>query len=396
MEPVTPVRNPRSRTAGPVAAGIFLICLLVFACSPEDSQNSGTAAKRGSKQNGFDVPGVPVVAMVPGNFSELVKHTGPAVVNIQGMASDGDGRFSRFFGDGPDNPMRDFFERFFGAPGEEGLQQRSLGSGFIVDRGGYIVTNQHVIADADRIRVTLADERQFDAVVVGADPQTDLALIRIDADSDLPALALGNSDATRVGQWVVAIGNPFGLQHTVTKGIISAKGRVIGSGPYDDFIQTDASINPGNSGGPLIDLGGRVIGINTAIVAGGTGIGFAIPANLAKGILEQLRSGGKVTRGWIGVVIQNLRQETAEYYGVDADEGVLVVEVVSGDPAQRAGILAGDIITEIEGRSVDSSRTLVRLIAEQTIGETIDVQVLRNGEKKHFSVSVAKREQARN
>jgi serine protease Do len=381
---------------GPVTAGIILICLLVFACSPEDSQNSGTAAKRGSMQNGFDVPEVPVVAMVPGNFSELVKHTGPAVVNIQGMASDGGGgRFSRFFGEGPNNPMRDFFERFFGAPGEEGLQERSLGSGFIVDRRGYIVTNQHVIADADRIRVTLADERQFDAVVVGTDPQTDIALIKIDADSDLPALTLGNSDATLVGQWVVAIGNPFGLQHTVTKGIVSAKGRVIGSGPYDDFIQTDASINPGNSGGPLIDLGGRVIGINTAIVAGGTGIGFAIPANLAKNILEQLRSGGEVTRGWIGVVIQNLRQETAEYYGVDADEGVLVVEVVSGDPAQRAGILAGDIITEIEGRIVDSSRTLVGLIAEQTIGGTIDVQVLRNGEKKHFSVSVAKREPAR-
>lgn len=386
----------RQRPVAAILVASAAIGLMLLACSPEDPQNEGAAGRQKPNVTGFQAPEAPPVPLVPGNFSELVQYAGPAVVNIRALKTGAGGSFPQLFGDGPDHPMRKFFERFFDGPERPGMQQRSLGSGFIVDREGFIVTNHHVVAETDRIRVTLADDRRFDATVIGTDPQTDLALIKIDDDSDLPALVLGDSDATLVGQWVVAIGNPFGLRHTVTKGIISAKGRVIGSGPYDNFIQTDASINPGNSGGPLIDREGRVIGINTAIVAGGTGIGFAIPVNLARGVLVQLRSKGEVTRGWIGVVIQNLQPETAEYYGVDLKNGVLVAEVVSGDPAHRAGIRAGDIITAINGRSVDSSRYLVRLIAEQPIGETIDVRVLRNGEVKRFNVSVVKRQRARN
>jgi len=384
-------------TSGRVAAillAAFLLMGLLSACAPDESEKAPTAERIEPNGTKFAAPDLPPVKMVPGNFSNLVGHTGPAVVNIRAEKSGGS--FSQLFGDGPDNPMREFFERFFGAPQEEGPQQRSLGSGFIIDPSGYIVTNHHVVADTDSIRVSLSDDRQFDAEIIGTDSQTDIALIKIEADSDLPALALGDSDSARVGQWVVAIGNPFGLQHTVTKGIISAKGRVIGSGPYDDFIQTDASINPGNSGGPLIDLTGRVIGINTAIVAGGTGIGFAIPVNMAKGILEQLRSAGEVSRGWIGVVIQNLRSETADYYGVGTDAGVLVVKVVDGDPAEQAGIRPGDIIAEIEGQDVDSSRTLIRLIAEQKVGDTIDMRILRDGEPLKIQVRVAERKETSN
>jgi len=390
--PAAKLRVDSSPWTAILFAAALLLGLLVSACGSEEAEKAGPAAERGPNATGFAAPGAPAVKKMPGDFSRLVQHTGAAVVNIRAVKSGRAGGFSQLFGDGPDNPMRDFFERFFGSPGEQGLQQRSLGSGFIIDPGGYIVTNHHVVADTDRIRVILSDDRQFDAEIIGTDPQTDIALIKIDADRDMPALVLGDSDSARVGQWVVAIGNPFGLQHTVTKGIISAKGRVIGSGAYDDFIQTDASINPGNSGGPLIDLNGRVIGINTAIVAGGQGIGFAIPVNLARGILEQLRRVGEVTRGWIGVVIQDLQRETADYYGVDADAGVLVVRVLSGEPADRAGIRSGDIIAAIEDRAVDSIRALMRRIAEQQVGDTIDVRVLRDGATKNFQVRVKERE----
>lgn len=244
---------------------------------------------------------------------------------------------------------------------------------------------------ADKIKVILKDGREFDAEIKGRDPNTDLALIKIESDNDLPTIELGDSDALKVGEWVLAIGNPFGLEHTVTAGIISAKGRVIGSGPYDDFIQTDASINPGNSGGPLISMEGKVVGINTAIIAGGQGIGFAIPVNLARGIIKQLKTKGEVTRGWLGVGIQDLTKELKEYYGMKDGEGVLVTQVFPDDPAAKAGIELKDIILEINGHKVKTSRELSRIIAEASVGQKVDIVLLRKGSKMKFSVQLSKR-----
>ena len=237
----------------------------------------------------------------------------------------------------------------------------------------------------------LKDGREFDAEIKGRDPNTDLALVKIESDNDLPTIELGDSDILKVGEWVLAIGNPFGLEHTVTAGIISAKGRVIGSGPYDDFIQTDASINPGNSGGPLISMEGKVVGINTAIIAGGQGIGFAIPVNLARGIIKQLKTKGEVTRGWLGVGIQDLTKELKEYYGMKDGEGVLVTQVFPDDPAAEAGIEPKDIILEVNGHKVKTSRELSRMIAEASVGQKVDIVVLRKGNKKEFNIKLSKR-----
>jgi serine protease Do len=292
---------------------------------------------------------------------------------------------------GRENPFNDFFERFFGENMPREFKQPSLGSGFIIDKEGYVVTNNHVIENADQIKVKLDDETEFDAEVVGRDPNTDLALLKIESDNELPVLKMGNSDDLKIGQWVVAIGSPFGLERTVTAGIVSAKGRVIGSGPYDDFIQTDASINPGNSGGPLLNMKGEVVGINTAIIASGTGIGFAIPVNLAEGIIAQLKSEGEVTRGWLGVAIQDLTKEMAEYYGLKDRKGVLVAEVFEGDPADKAGIKAKDIILEVNDQMIETSRQLTAMIAGLKVGEKARVEVFRNGKKKTFKVILAKR-----
>ncbi len=329
---------------------------------------------------------------VPDSFSELAEKYSPAVVYIR---SEKNGKrpmeVNPHFKGGPNDPFRDFFEKFFGGRPQQGFKQRSLGSGFIIDHDGYIVTNNHVVEGADKIKVILKDEREFDAVIKGRDPNTDLALIKIESDGNLPVIHFGDSDKVKIGEWVMAIGNPFGLEHTVTVGIISAKGRVIGSGPYDDFIQTDASINPGNSGGPLIDMSGRVVGINTAIIAGGQGIGFAIPVNMAKGIIKQLQTKGEVTRGWLGIGIQDLTKELKSYYGVKGDAGVLVTKVFPGDPAEKAGIQAKDIILEVNGKKVDSSRELSRTIAESAVGEKTKLLVLRNGDEREFTIELGKR-----
>ena len=331
----------------------------------------------------------------PESFTDLAEKNSPAVVNIR-AEKNGKGGPSvyRQFKRGPfqkDDPLHDFFEKFFGGRPQKEFKQRSLGSGFIIDEDGYIVTNNHVVQDADKIKVILKDGREFDAEIKGRDPNTDLALVKIESDKDLPTIALGDSDALKVGEWVVAIGNPFGLEHTVTAGIISAKGRVIGSGPYDDFIQTDASINPGNSGGPLISMEGKVVGINTAIIAGGQGIGFAIPVNLARGIIKQLKTKGEVTRGWLGVGIQDLTKELKEYYGIKDGEGVLVTQVFPDDPAEKAGMKAKDIILEVNGHKVKNSRELSRMIAEAGVGQKVDIVVLRKGGKKEFSIQLSKR-----
>jgi serine protease Do len=293
------------------------------------------------------------------------------------------------FGGGQQPP--DLFGHRFGPERRPDFRQPSLGSGFIIDRDGYIVTNNHVVDGADTITVVLKDETEYPAKVIGRDPVTDIALIKIEAKGNLATAPLGSSDDLKVGEWVTAIGSPFGLQYTVTAGIVSAKGRAIGSGPYDDFIQTDASINPGNSGGPLINMKGEVVGINTMIIAGGQGIGFAIPIDLAKGIITQLKTSGEVTRGWLGVTIQDLKGDLAEYYGLKGKTGVLVASVVPGDPADQAGIKAKDVIIDVNGQTVNTSRDLTGLAANLGVGDKAKVTILRNGISKTLEVQIGKR-----
>jgi serine protease Do len=359
-------------------ATIYLFCVaLFFGCGPQVA-----LARSG------DVP------LVPANFSELAERARPGVVNISTERTiKGGGRvFRHFFGEpfgDRGNPFDDFFGPFQDLPGRE-HKERSLGSGFIIDKSGYIVTNNHVIAQADEIKVKLSDGKEFDAEVVGRDSKTDVALIKIKGANGLTPLPMGNSRTLRVGTWVVAIGSPFGLEQTVTQGIVSAKGRSIGAGIYDDFIQTDASINPGNSGGPLLNLKGEVIGINTAIVARGQGIGFAIPINMARDIVDQLKEKGEVTRGWLGVQIRNLDESLANYYKLKPYTAVYVENVVPGDPADQAGIRSGDIIVSVDGQSVTSDRELASLIASIPVGKKSRIVLLRDGRKKTVTVRIAK------
>jgi len=252
------------------------------------------------------------------------------------------------------------------------------------------VTNNHVIKDADQIKVILHNDQEYDARIIGADPVTDLALIKIDA-KDLKPLKFGSSKNAQVGSWVVAIGSPFGLEQTVTAGIVSAKGRIIGSGPYDDFIQTDASINPGNSGGPLLNMDGEVVGINTAIVKSGQGIGFAIPSDLATSVIDQLKDGKRVSRGWLGVSIQDVSQEMSEYYNLDPNQGVYVAKAYEDNPAYEAGIRQGDVIISVEGVKINSSRDLTMNIANLGVGSKVNIEVVRQGKNKTFTVKLGER-----
>jgi serine protease Do len=335
------------------------------------------------------------VRMVPQNFSDLADTVSPAVVHIKVEKTvKGGGRASGPFGQNPfggNEQFKEFFGRRFGEQRQPEFKQPGQGSGFIIDKSGYIVTNNHVVGGADKIKVILKDQSQYDAEVVGLDPVTDIALIKVDPKKNLPTARLGNSADLRVGEWVAAIGSPFGLEYSVTAGIVSAKGRVIGSGPYDDFIQTDASINPGNSGGPLINMQGEVVGINTMIIARGQGIGFAIPVDQAKGIIAQLKSEGEVTRGWLGVTIQDLKGDLAEYYGVEGKSGVMVADVVPGDPADKAGIKPKDVITKVNGEKVTSSRDLTNLAAMLEVGQTAEVTISRDGKQKTLEVKIGKR-----
>jgi len=333
------------------------------------------------------------VPMVPANFAELAELARPGVVNIRTVRTikGGGPVFRHFFGE-PFGDRRHPFEDFFGPRNrpEREHKERSLGSGFVIDRKGFIVTNNHVIAEADEIKVKLSNGDEYDAEVMGRDPKTDLALIKIQDAKDLKPLPLGDSENLKVGTWVVAIGSPFGLEQTVTQGIVSAKGRSIGSGPYDDYIQTDASINPGNSGGPLLNLKGQVVGINTAIIARGQGIGFAIPIHMAREIVDQLKDKGEVTRGWLGVQIRDLDESLASYYQLKAFSGVYVENVVPGDPADRAGIRSGDIITSVDGQPVTSGRELASLVARIPVGKKTRIALMRDGEKKNIPVKIAK------
>jgi Do/DeqQ family serine protease len=321
-------------------------------------------------------------------FILVAEQVTPSVVNISTVSS-GKGRtpneLFRPFGNDPF--FRDFFDRFFeGMPRRR--QQTSLGSGVVIDKGGLILTNNHVIKDADEISVKFSDKHEAKGKVVGTDPKTDLAVIRVDTKEELPVAKLGNSDALRVGEWAIAIGNPFGLDHTLTVGVVSATGRSeVGIAAYENFIQTDASINPGNSGGPLLNIRGEVIGINTAIVASGQGIGFAIPVNMAKKVIADLVKKGKVTRGWLGVGIQPLTPELAKSFGVSA-EGVLVNQVMPKSPAENAGIKVGDLILALDGKPIKDPRELQRMIADTDIGKSIEVTILREKERRTVKVQI--------
>jgi len=337
-------------------------------------------------------------ARAPFSFADLADKLKPVVVNISttkkvrqrgGIFGSPFGRkdpFEQFFGD-------DFFERFFGDIPPREFTQRSLGSGFIISSDGYIFTNNHVVEQADKIIVKLSDGKEYEAKVTGRDAKTDIALIKIKPDNSLPVAELGDSDNLRVGDWVIAIGNPFGLEQSVTAGIVSAKGRVIGAGPYDNFIQTDASINPGNSGGPLFNMEGKVVGINTAIIAQGQGIGFAIPINMAKRMLPDLKTKGTVVRGWLGISIQDVTEDIAKAFKLKERKGALIAEVFEGDPADKAGLKAGDIIIELNGKKIQNSHELLIMVADLRVGEKVAVKVLRDGQEKVFYVTVAERKE---
>lgn len=326
----------------------------------------------------------------------LAKSASPTVVNIRTTrrVSSGD-LYRRFESPGNQNEWFDeFFRKFFEHLPEEDLDQRSLGSGFIISRDGYVLTNSHVISGADEIFISLSDEdgQEYRARVAGKDDNTDIALIKIQSDrDDFPVAVLGDSESLEIGDWIIAIGNPFGFGHTLTQGIVSAKARVIGAGPYDNFIQTDAAINPGNSGGPLINMDGEVVGINTAIVSSGQGIGFAIPINMAKQILQELKETGEVSRGWLGVAIQDVTPEIARAVGLDKPYGAMVTSVYPGDPAEKAGLLNGDIILEINRQKVDDPMALTRFIGSLKPEEKVDILVWRGSRKVRLSTRLEKR-----
>ncbi|MEG1610367.1 MAG: DegQ family serine endoprotease [Bilophila sp.] len=340
---------------------------------------------------------VQAAPVVP-DFVPLVQSASKAVVNISTEKKVSQGR-----GGMPSDMFRGLppeFERFFeqfdrGDNNARPRTQRALGTGFLISADGFIVTNNHVIAGADTVLVSLQGasdkDKPLTAQVIGSDEETDLALLKVKADKTLPYLSFGNSDKMEVGEWLLAIGNPFGLGHTVTAGILSAKGRNIQSGPFDNFLQTDASINPGNSGGPLINMEGKVIGINTAIVASGQGIGFAIPSTMAERIVDQLKHDKKVSRGWIGVTIQDLDDNGAKALGLTESKGALIGSVLSGEPADKAGMKDGDVVIEVNGKPVEDSSALLRAIATEAPGSNVKLTVLRGGEKKELTVQLGER-----
>jgi serine protease Do len=330
----------------------------------------------------------------PESFAELADALLPAVVNISTTQTLEGHPGIEIPGFPPGSPFEEFFKEFFERNQPRDQQQRratSLGSGFIVDPSGYIVTNNHVIQDADEITVILHDDTRLPAKLVGRDAKTDVAVLKVEPTIKLPAVPFGDSDQLRVGDWVVAIGNPFGFGGTVTAGIISARNRDINSGPYDDFLQTDASINRGNSGGPMFNLDGQVIGVNTAIFSpsgGSIGIGFAIPSNIAGPIVKQLIDTGSVQRGWIGVRIQEVTKEIADTLGLKEPKGALVASVIENGPAAAAGIRAGDVITEFAGRPVGEMRRLPRIVADTKVGDTVEVKVWRENKDRTLQVKV--------
>ncbi len=327
----------------------------------------------------------------PASFADLADEVKHSVVNIsttqvvkgrplQPFIGPND-PFEGFFGD-------DFFQHFFGNMPQGEIKTHALGSGFVISKDGLILTNNHVIEKATEIKVKIESGKEYDAKVVGRDPKTDLGLIKVKPDSDFPKpIRLGDSDTIRVGDWVMAVGNPFGLGQTVTTGIISAKGRIIGAGPYDDFLQTDAAINPGNSGGPLYNMKGEVIGINTAIIAQGQNIGFAIPVNIAKELLPQLKS-GKIIRGWLGVMIQDITPDLAKSFGLKKAKGVLVSDVTKDSPAEKAGLKRGDVISRFNGKDTKNAHMLSRIVATTQPNAHVTLDIIRGRKEQSIEVTI--------
>jgi len=330
-------------------------------------------------------------APAPESFSELAKALSPSVVNISTSQT------VAFEGGLPEFPEGSPLERFndlFGGPGGDRMAN-SLGSGFVIDAEGHIVTNNHVVEGADDVTVNFADGTSLHAEIIGRDPATDLAVLKVISDEALVPLRWGDSERAEVGDWVVAIGNPFGLGGTVTAGIISARNRNINAGAYDDFIQTDAAINRGNSGGPLFDMDGRVIGVNTAILSptgANVGISFSIPSELAEGVVDQLINFGEARRGWFGVRVQPVNEGVAEAYGLDAPRGALITAVTEDSPAERAGVQRGDLVTRFDGQTVTESRELFRIVADTEIGKQVEVELIREGEPMTIQVEIDKQD----
>ena len=368
MRMLRPLAIVRSRLVMPISSGIMVLFVSINA----------------------------IAADRPDSFADQVERLSPAVVNISTTTIISDGPRMDMPQFPPGSPFEDFFKNF----GDNNRQRRasSLGSGFIIDDAGIVVTNFHVIENAEEIRVILADEQSFTATVLGKDQETDIAVLKIDpGDVELTAVSFGDSDALRVGDWVLAIGNPFGLGGTVTAGIVSARGRDIGNGPYDDYIQTDASINRGNSGGPLFNVAGDVIGINTAIFSqsgGSVGIGFAISSNLAKRVTGQLTEFGTTRRGWLGVFIQEVTPDIAETLGLDKAEGALVSSVNENSPADAGGIEPGDVVLSFDGKPIVKMRDLPRVVAETEVGSNAEVELFRGGKPMTLTVTLGEREKA--
>ena len=322
-------------------------------------------------------------------FVQVAKKVQPSVVSIRSertvTVSPGEGFGEDFF---KGTPFEDFFKQHGGGPPTK-RRQMGEGSGVIVDAKGYILTNYHVVVGADKLTIRLSDGKELKGTVQGTDPKTDLAVVHVEAE-DLPVATLGDSDILQVGEWAIAIGSPFGLEETVTVGVISAKGRTgLGTGTYEDFIQTDASINPGNSGGPLVNIDGEVIGINAMIIQPGQGIGFAIPINLAKSIMMELIKQGKVVRPWVGIVLQDLTPELRKSFNVEEKEGALIGQVFEGSPAEKAGLKVGDIVVEIDGTRIKSSQDVVREVLKKQIGQKIKIAIIRDGKRMELPVTTA-------
>jgi len=370
------------RIAGKIFALLVLLALVFFLVTYQRAP--WNASERGPVTPPRTVTPPPALVNTQQAFIDVYRQVTPAVVNIR---AEGEGA----------HPGGSLFEEFFGEMFRDRPRpkQKSLGSGVIIDPAGYLLTNAHVIEGADQIQVRLSDARVYEAELVGQDASTDVAVLKIASDAPLPAAVLGDSDVLQVGEWALAIGNPFGLDRTLTVGVISAKGRSdVGIEEYEDFLQTDASINPGNSGGPLLNIRGEVVGINTAIVASGQGIGFAIPINLAKAIADQLIRSGEVRRGWLGVRIQELTPELAEAFGVQRTNGALVTDVMAETPAAAAGIERGDIILRFGGKEVRGVRDLQLKVASTPTGSAAEVVVLRDGKELTLSVTVTDRDEA--
>jgi serine protease Do len=366
----------RPQTIGAVILGLLLALAVALSAQPASARSA------------------------PESFADLAEKLLPAVVNISSSQVVRTTQQQEIPQAPPGSPFEDFFKEFFDRNQREGAPRRasSLGSGFIIDKTGFVVTNNHVIAEADEITVILHDDTRHDATVIGRDPKTDLALLKIEVDGDLPFVAWGDSTGARVGDWVVAIGNPFGLGGTVTAGIISARQRDINQGPYDSFIQTDASINRGNSGGPMFNMDGRVIGVNTAIFSptgGSVGVGFSIPSSIAERVVTQLRDFGRTKRGWLGVRIQSVTDEIAESLGLEEAAGALVADVTEDGPAQESKIEAGDVILKFDGKVVEEMRDLPRIVAETKIGKPVEVDVWRKGKRRVIKVVVGELEEER-